>query len=74
MARAARKAEPNTLVQKGGVIYSYQARSKVTARKETEVKKVLRALEWVNIKTSRAHNALRNKKIKCFKAAITRVK
>ena len=62
------------MVQKGGVIYSHQARSKITTRKETKVKKALRALKWVNTKKSRAHNALRNKKIKCFKAAATRAK
>ena len=33
VARAARKAEPNTMIQKGGVLYSHQARSKVAARK-----------------------------------------
>ena len=39
VARAARKAESNVIVQKGGVIYSHEARSKVIARKETEVEK-----------------------------------
>ena len=74
MAQAARKAELNTIIQKGGIIYSHQARSKVTTRKETKIEKASRALEWVNTKESRTHNALRNKKIKCFKAAATRVK
>ena len=69
VSRAARKAESNAMVQKGGVIYSHEARSKVAARKETDVEKAQKALDWANSKESRAHNALRNKKIKCFKAA-----
>ena len=74
MTRAARKAEPNKLVQKGGVIYSHEARSKITARKETEVEKASRALKWANTKESRAHNALKNKKIKWFKATARRAR
>ena len=64
VAQAARKAESNTIIQKRGVIYSYQARNKITTRKETEVIKASKALKWVNTQESRAHNALRNKKIK----------
>ena len=45
VARAARKAQPNTLIQRGGTIYSYQARSKVTARQEIEREKAERVLK-----------------------------
>ena len=43
-------------------------------RKESEVKKAERALEWAQTKESRAYNALRNKKIKWFKAAATKAR
>lgn len=74
VARAARKAQPNTLVQRGGTIYSHQARSKVTARQESEREKAERVLNWAVTKEDRAHSALRNKKIRVFKATATKAK
>ena len=74
VARAARKAQPNTLVQRGGTIYSHQARAKVTIRQETEREKAERALNWATTKEDRAHSALRNKKIKVFKATATKAR
>lgn len=45
IAWGARKAQPNTLVQKGGTVYSYQARAKVRKLQETELERAQRALE-----------------------------
>ena len=39
VARVARRAESNTIIQKRDIIYSYEARSKIAARKKTKVEK-----------------------------------
>ena len=45
VARVARKAESNVIIQKRDIIYSHKARSKITARKKIDVKKTQKTLD-----------------------------